>query len=565
MLHRPATVVIALALGILVSLAGAPASAQVAAPFFMTQNGGMYHYVRQSDTRFSSIADNIEQGWYAQRGIRNLIIYCPYQATDEWRGVPAVDFFSVNANTGTVEDFGAMVNVAHAHGMRVSMYIGLLFVDFDNAVWKKAELDRAAGVASPEAATFRWAQSGGGAAAPFGDWAYSSVAGAYYARSWNHPAIDFGSQAGRDYATKVLAFWLDLGVDGFEYDCPPGIWGQNSAILKSLLVTLPNTRTPGAKYLIGEGGYASYDNAAANDAVGFTHVLLNGDDDSRSVATDVMNGSLSLDGLEDHFVLTLDKRRAAGRGSKAVSTYISMSAEERALEAALLAGNGALMEIDHEENYSQLDAAQQAAYDAVFAALDRSEAEAPGAARLRLPTGKPDVHFAVLRTAENGVKALNVYNFERASSTVVVSLASTGIRDGDVPTDLSTQKQAAPASAGSFTIALPALGYAFLRFGNEPMPEAGSDGVAPVVRDATVVVKDARSGGDAQRESAAPTGQGSPTGQAPSLDEPDDVQPAEPAGGCACRAAATLDARAPWALLLGVSALVARRRGRDPV
>jgi hypothetical protein len=157
---------------------------------------------------------------------------------------------------------------------------------------------------------------------------------------------------------------------------------------------------------------------------------------------------------------------------------------------------------------------------------------------------------------------LNVYNFERGPSTVVVNLAATGIRDGDVPTDLSTQKPAAPVSAGSYSIALPALGYAFLRFGSEQMPEAGSDGGAPGARDAAVVAKDARSSGDARPESAPPADQATPPA------EPDDVEETEQRGGCACvTGATTTDARGPWAALLLFSAVLklrprARRRWR---
>src|SRR6188768_4506622 len=88
-------------LAIAVVCCGYVRSAQAAEPFFMKQTGGFFHYVRESNTKFSGIKTKIESGYYSARGVRNLIFYCPFSATDEFRGVPAVDHFATNKNTGT--------------------------------------------------------------------------------------------------------------------------------------------------------------------------------------------------------------------------------------------------------------------------------------------------------------------------------------------------------------------------------------------------------------------------------------------------------------------------------
>jgi hypothetical protein len=361
--------------------------AQAAEPFFMRQTGGMFHYPRESDTKFASIKTRIEMGYYSSRGIRNLIFYCPYKATEEFRGVPAVDHFATNPNTGTVEDFGAMATAAHAHGMAVVAYMGLLFFDPTAPIWVKAQMDHKAGTASKEANMFLWADDADGDVADYGGWEYSDAAGSFFATSWERPAIYLGTADGREYVKSVLKFWMDLGVDGFEYDSVESFWGADYDILKDVLSTYPNSYSNGQKYLIREGPMAGYDNAEESDVIGLTHVLLSGDTDDRSVATDVMNGEMTVDALEAHFATFLDARRARGRGAKAVSNYSEMPAAERALEAAVLAGSGAVMEIDNDMNYKLLDAATQQQYDTVFVALARSTAEAPGASRRRVPTG----------------------------------------------------------------------------------------------------------------------------------------------------------------------------------
>src|SRR5690606_24333402 len=128
------------------------------APFYLRQNGSFYHYVRENGTTFQSIERRIREGYYLERGIHILSIYCPYHASEEWRGVPALDFFSTNPNTGSVADFESMVRAAHRADMHVIVYLGLLFVNERNPLWIKAQHDRKAGVPSAEVSTFRWAE-----------------------------------------------------------------------------------------------------------------------------------------------------------------------------------------------------------------------------------------------------------------------------------------------------------------------------------------------------------------------------------------------------------------------
>jgi hypothetical protein len=454
------------------------ARAEAPEPFFMRQTGSFFHYVRESSTTFASIRSKIESGYYAARGARNFAIYCPYRATEGWRGVPAVDHFSTNPNTGSVDDFRAMVASAHARNMGVIAYMGLIFVDFENAIWVKAQQDRKAGRKSPEANTFRWASDGNGAVQTYGGWAYSAVAGSYYATSWNHPAVDLAQSDARAYVKSVLKFWMDLGVDGFEYDSIESFWGGTGAILKDVLVTYPNTYSAAPKYLIREGPLAAFDNAEENDALGLSHVLLSGDTDDRSVVTDVMDGNMSVDALEAHFQQFLDARRAVGRGAKAVSHYRNDSPAQRALDAAVLAGNGAFMEIDYDQNYSLLDSAHQQQYDAVFSALARSSAEAPGSLRRRVPAGPNSAYYAVLRTSQSGVRALNVYNFSPQSAAVDVDLAGTGIAVGQVPLNLATNKPAPAVGPGAYRVNLPPFGYAFLELGSAPAHSVSALGAA---------------------------------------------------------------------------------------
>jgi hypothetical protein len=444
-------------------------------PFFQRVNGAFYHYVAESQTRYEDLREKIESGYYESRGIQYLVIYCPYQSSGDWRGVPAINFFSTNATNGTIEDFAAMTAAAHERGMGIVAYMGLLFVDRENEIWQKAQEDKANGLSSTEAGIFRWADEWSDEGLPSqGGWEFSDEADSYYATSWGYPALDIEGESGRAYIKSILEFWIDQGVDGFEYDAPQSFWGQSTERLTTLLADEPRDHYGSPLYLIVEGGWASYENEEENDTIGMTHILLNGDNDQGSFATAVIDGDLSVDELEQHFAAYVDPRRLAGRGVKSVSTYRELPAEERALEAAVLAGNGSLMEIDYEEVYSQLDAGSAAAYDSVFRALSRSPAEAPVADRERLSTGDDPNHYAVLRTSRGGdVSALNVYNFGEAATTVVVDLSGSDIEPGSTPTDLVSNAAAPPVTSESYSVDLPAHGFAFLQFGEQPASASG--------------------------------------------------------------------------------------------
>ena len=459
----------ALAIATIATLLGAtftgvgPAAAVVPPNAFQVQTGTIYQYVRESSTTFASITSNLNANWYSSRGVSDIRVYCPYKASSEWRGVPAIDFLSTNTNTGTVTDFQNMVTAAHAKGITVTMYISLLFVHTSNALWTTAQTQKGAGQNTATTQLFRWATTNTGAAPEQGDWAWSATANSYYATSWGFPALNYTNLATRDYAKTVLKFWMDKGVDGFEYDAPSMAWGITNAYATDIMVTTPKTYTSNSKWLAAEGAVGSWDNPYS-DSIGLTHVLINGDNDVESLATQIMNGTGTANQLETRFVNVLDARRAAGLGSNAWSLYdMSLSGDKRALDAAVFAGNGAQYSTDYQVVYSQLSATDRTKYDTVFTAIKSTSALAPGASRTRVPTGSNSQYYATVRTSTDATKsALAVYNFRNVSSTITLDLTGLGVTTPQTPVNIVTGANAPAITSNSYAITVPAYGYVFL-------------------------------------------------------------------------------------------------------
>jgi hypothetical protein len=471
-----------------------------AAPF-KEGTGWFYHYVRANSftdqqrriaypaTPYSRITARIKDNFYTDRGVSNIMIYGPYEASADFRGLPAIDFYDAQVGTGTIQDFEDLVAAAHAKGITVTIYMALLNVHHTNPIFRKAEEDKGEGVDSLEANLFRWEREKpppGQTSPDFpefeGGWAFSERAQHWYVTSWEFPALDYASRATRDYVTKVLRFWLDTGIDGIEYDFPLSFLGMRTEDMTfvdpnmvDVLIATPTTHTLNPKWLHAEGAGQFWDEKW-NDDVGFNHILINGDEDFWSYSYAVMDDGpsgppVTVADLEDHWKKFFDRRRARSPtlGVNAWSLYLDdMLPQQRALDAAVQAGMGALYSIDHEIIYARMTDAAQTRYDDVFRALKRSPALAPGASRVRRPAhicrgGSADQVYAIERTSADGSRtALNIYNFTNSSQCVAVDLSESAIMVPQSPVDLSTKQGGSAIRTASYEVKLPAFGYLFL-------------------------------------------------------------------------------------------------------
>ena len=280
---------------------------------FKEGTGWFYHYVRATEdypaTTYASITEKIDDDFYTDRGVSNIMIYGPYRASADFRGLPAIDYFEAQAGTGSIEDFRRLVTAAHSKGITVTIYMALLSVHRTNPIFLDAEADVRDGVDSPGAHLFRWAREKPPPSETppdfpeyEGGWAFSETARRWYATSWGYPALDYATRETRDYIKEVLRFWLDTGVDGIEYDYVLSMLGMRSDDMTvadpnmvDVLITTPLAHSPRPTWLHAEGAGQFWDEGW-NDDVGFTHILINGDEDRWSFPYAVMDEGASTGG-----------------------------------------------------------------------------------------------------------------------------------------------------------------------------------------------------------------------------------------------------------------------------
>ncbi len=159
-------------------------------------------------------------------------------------GYDIADYYDVNPNYGTLQDFKAFLAAAHARGLRVITELVINHSSDQNPWFQRS---RRAAPGSPERDFYVWSDTPEkyeGARIIFKDfetsnWSWDPVAKAYYwHRFYAHqPDLNFDNPAVHEAVTKVLDFWLDMGVDGLRLDAVPYLYEREGTSCENLAET----------------------------------------------------------------------------------------------------------------------------------------------------------------------------------------------------------------------------------------------------------------------------------------------------------------------------------------
>ena len=201
-----------------------------------------------------------------------LLPFYPSPLRDD--GYDIADYFDVNPNFGTLDDFRAFLDAAHQRNLRVITELVINHTSDQNPWFQKSRRAVAKyGVvaAGAERASAPSTSSSAGVDAPgysddlayrdfyvwsdtpekykdariiFKDfetsnWAWDPVAKAYYwHRFYSHqPDLNFDNPAVHDAVKKVCDFWLSMGVDGLRLDAVPYLYEREDTNCENLSET----------------------------------------------------------------------------------------------------------------------------------------------------------------------------------------------------------------------------------------------------------------------------------------------------------------------------------------
>src|SRR5881394_3604786 len=200
-------------------------------------------------------------GYLQELGITAIWLLPFYPSPLRDDGYDIADYFDVNPNFGTLDDFRVFLDAAHQRNLRVITELVINHTSDQNPWFQKSRRAVAAAAAGDARATgvnaagysagdlaykdfYVWSDTPekyGDARIIFKDfetsnWAWDPVAKAYYwHRFYSHqPDLNFDNPAVHEAIEKVCDFWLAMGVDGLRLDAIPYLYEREGTSCENL-------------------------------------------------------------------------------------------------------------------------------------------------------------------------------------------------------------------------------------------------------------------------------------------------------------------------------------------
>jgi glycosidase len=155
----------------------------------------------------------------------------PVAESPSYHGYDVMDYYRVERDYGTNDDFKRLVAAAHRRGIRVLVDMVLNHASSEHPFFREALRD----TTSKYRAWFRWSPTQPDEKNPWGgsNWHKSPVRDEwYYGLFWSGmPDLNYAHPPVLEEAKRVATFWLDsMGVDGFRLDAIPFLVEENGIV-----------------------------------------------------------------------------------------------------------------------------------------------------------------------------------------------------------------------------------------------------------------------------------------------------------------------------------------------
>jgi hypothetical protein len=419
-------------------------------------------------------------------GFQVIEIFAPADGLRAYNGLDTKNFYRIDPELGTIDDFRRLVRIAHTKGIALVIFLNLGYVSVESPDWVEACGDKKAGKNTDKVKWFLWSdkqdapwpptqddnyssQAGRDREKDYWGWNHSDLAGSYYWARWKAtaedgsaiplPEMNWSSEEWRSEAERIVRFWMDTGIDGMLVDSPTSYpyqtWEHNRRYITSVIASYGNVfiEPEGGKGTgwITEGGY----NAIHN--YGLSYIPDTYQSQRPDVITESVNSGnpraieMNLRAYRDRFAelgAVLYSRGFSARQN-------SGEPAKRHLQYAVLAGIGDLIVMGKDQGNPDAEESLLFHMKQLHPALHAT------ASRVRLRTDSDDKYYAFMKTAQDGSERIvAVYNFQSSPQTVKVDLS---VVDTPGLVDLRTSevKKRPGNFAAPLALDLPGYGYRF--------------------------------------------------------------------------------------------------------
>jgi glycosidase len=163
---------------------------------------------------FNGITEKLD--YLQELGIGGLWLM-PIHSSPSYHGYDVTDYYAVNPDYGTLEDFKRLLDEAHQREIKIIIDLVLNHTSSRHP-WFQSALTPG----SQYHDWYVWSESDPGTPGPWGAqaWYRASTGQYYYAIFWDQmPDLNYANPAVREEAKKITSFWLEeVGIDGFRLD-----------------------------------------------------------------------------------------------------------------------------------------------------------------------------------------------------------------------------------------------------------------------------------------------------------------------------------------------------------
>lgn len=139
----------------------------------------------------------------------------PTMPSPSYHGYDVTDYYGVESDYGTMEDFELFIAEAHRRGIKVIIDLVLNHSSSQHPWFLESR-----NPISPYRDWYRWSDTDPQQVGPWGQQVWHRAAGAYYyGLFWGGmPDLNYGSQDVVEEMWRVTRYWQDKGVDGYRLD-----------------------------------------------------------------------------------------------------------------------------------------------------------------------------------------------------------------------------------------------------------------------------------------------------------------------------------------------------------
>lgn len=160
-------------------------------------------------------------------GIKGIWLM-PINSSPSYHGYDVTDYYNINPDYGTLEDYKELIKQCHKRNIMVIMDLVLNHTSSENPWFKQSAADKN----SQYRNYYVWSDSSTNVneVSPINTFPWiKSGDSYYYGLFWEGmPDLNYDNTAVRDEAKKIAKYYLDMGVDGFRLDAARWIYNDDN-------------------------------------------------------------------------------------------------------------------------------------------------------------------------------------------------------------------------------------------------------------------------------------------------------------------------------------------------